>query len=217
MVRIDKTPPAIHCPAAVLAECTGNLSASLDPGRATATDTCSNVSVSVPGRSTFPLGSTDVPYVARDEAANSATCSTRVTVADTRAPMVSAAFIRDPSERRVFRSHCTAADTCDPTPQVRGYIALPNLGSCVPVFGSGGRENEHGHEQTPAAEMRISIEQNWERCLIHVRGAEGRTLWQNLVRDLDGHVIGVGVSRRARGSRSAMREKDAAASSRSGA
>jgi cysteine-rich repeat protein len=81
----DATGPALSCPAASTAECVGG-SATVDPGAATATDNCGVASVSAPGASSYPLGTTPVSYTAADTSGNTATCTSHVTVSDTLSP-----------------------------------------------------------------------------------------------------------------------------------
>jgi hypothetical protein len=85
----DGTPPALACPAPVVAECTGNTSATVDLPSAAATDVCSDVTVSGPaGPAGYPLGSTAVGFSAADDWGNTADCATSVTVVDTSAPIL---------------------------------------------------------------------------------------------------------------------------------
>lgn len=82
----DTVPPSLTCPAPRVAECTGNGHATVDLGRATATDSCAPPSVTAPGPQSYPLGVTQVLYTATDAGGHQATCTSRVTVRDTRAP-----------------------------------------------------------------------------------------------------------------------------------
>jgi len=84
----DTTPPSITCPAPTVAECTGPRQATVDPGRALASDSCTPPAVTQPGAGTFPLGTTPVTYTASDSSANRASCETTVTVRDTTAPSI---------------------------------------------------------------------------------------------------------------------------------
>jgi hypothetical protein len=82
----DCEPPAITCGQEVQAECTGNESASVSVGGAESTDACSTVSVSGPGLTSYPLGTTPVTYTATDAAGNTVSCTTQVQVRDTLPP-----------------------------------------------------------------------------------------------------------------------------------
>ncbi|MDY7229082.1 immunoglobulin-like domain-containing protein [Hyalangium rubrum] len=84
----DCSPPAITCASPVIAECTGNESATVASGEAQATDQCSAVSVSGPETGSYPLGSTAVTYTATDAAGNSETCTSSVRVVDTLPPSI---------------------------------------------------------------------------------------------------------------------------------
>jgi len=84
----DTIPPSIACPAPTVAECTGPRQATVDPGLASASDSCTPPTVTQPGAGTFPLGTTPVIYTASDSSANRASCETSVTVRDTTAPSI---------------------------------------------------------------------------------------------------------------------------------
>jgi hypothetical protein len=84
----DTTPPSLACPAPVVAECTGEHQASVNPGTATASELCSSASVQGPGAGSFPVGTTQVTFSATDEAGNAATCTSAVTVRDTTPPSI---------------------------------------------------------------------------------------------------------------------------------
>jgi cysteine-rich repeat protein len=87
-VRVtDITAPSIYCPQDVVAECSEELT--LDPGQAVATDNCGEAAVSADrGPGSFPPGTTEVKHTARDSSGNTATCTSRVVVMDTHAPIV---------------------------------------------------------------------------------------------------------------------------------
>jgi hypothetical protein len=84
----DTIPPSIACPAPTIAECTGARQATVDPGLASASDSCTPPAVTQPGAGTYPLGTTAVNYTASDASANHARCETTVTVRDTTAPSI---------------------------------------------------------------------------------------------------------------------------------
>lgn len=115
----DTQLPSITCPAARVAECTGNGRATVDPGDATANDTCALASLTDPGPTSFPLGANTVTYTATDLGGNQATCSTQVTVRDTAGPTVTAAGATplwpvDSNYRTVSLADCgiTVTDRC---------------------------------------------------------------------------------------------------------
>ncbi|MFO0751385.1 MAG: HYR domain-containing protein [Myxococcota bacterium] len=81
----DNEPPAITCPDPLTVECAPG-GAEPDLGQASARDACSKVVVTDDRPGVFAAGNTLVTFTARDEAGNIATCSTTVTVADTKAP-----------------------------------------------------------------------------------------------------------------------------------
>jgi cysteine-rich repeat protein len=82
----DTTAPSVMCPAPKVAECVANGHATVDPGHATATDSCTIVAVSDPGPGSYGLGTTPVVFTATDSSGNQASCDTSVTVNDTTAP-----------------------------------------------------------------------------------------------------------------------------------
>jgi 6-phosphogluconolactonase (cycloisomerase 2 family) len=87
IVVVDTTPPTITCPAPITVECTSG-KARVNPGRATATDTCSAVAVTNAPQGDYPLGATQATYSAKDQAGNVSSCAQTVTVQDTRPPVV---------------------------------------------------------------------------------------------------------------------------------
>ena len=89
MIVVDTANPTIQCPANVEGvECTGNGSASANPGTATATDMCAGVNVASPPAGDFPRGLTTVTHVATDAVGNTASCTNTVTVVDTTPPII---------------------------------------------------------------------------------------------------------------------------------
>jgi hypothetical protein len=84
----DTTPPTIACPVPVLVECRSARTAVASPGRATASDSCTTVTVASPGEAVFPMGSTTVSHTATDRFGNVASCQSTVTVIDTTAPLL---------------------------------------------------------------------------------------------------------------------------------
>lgn len=113
--------PAISCPSAIVAECTGNGAADVVPGDAQATDNCS-ATVSGPAAGSYPLGTTAVTYTATDPSGNASSCSSTIQVVDTTPPVVSvsgASSLWPPNHkmRTVNLSDCgiTVADACGGT------------------------------------------------------------------------------------------------------
>lgn len=84
----DTTPPTLACPAPVVAECTANRQATVNPGVAQVSDVCGGASATGPGAGSYPLGTTPVTFTARDEAGNGASCASSVTVRDSTPPSI---------------------------------------------------------------------------------------------------------------------------------
>lgn len=85
---VDTLPPALTCPAPVVAQCTSPAGAQVTPAVAAATDGCTTATVTGPAAGIYPLGTTPVTYLASDGSGNQATCSSSIQVVDTRAPTV---------------------------------------------------------------------------------------------------------------------------------
>ncbi|MEW6160311.1 MAG: HYR domain-containing protein, partial [Verrucomicrobiota bacterium] len=137
VIASDTTPPVITCPA--------NLTLGTDPGlcgavanfAATATDNCSNATVSyshAPG-SVFPVGSTVVTATATDASGNTTSCTFTVTVQDTTPPVIT--FCPSPTTvecdglgnlaaRQAWINSFQATDNCGP---VTLSYAPANVGS----------------------------------------------------------------------------------------
>jgi hypothetical protein len=81
----DEAPPEVTCPESSTFECDASTPVVLP--EATATDVCKLQSVKSSATS-FPLGTSTVTYTATDVAGLQATCSTSVTVTDTRPPVL---------------------------------------------------------------------------------------------------------------------------------
>lgn len=124
----DTTPPSVTCPAAVTVEATGPAGATASWGAATATDAVSPQSAiaitfdATPLASVFPLGTSTVHALARDEAGNVGTCPFGVTVRDTTAPSVACpadVVVEATSPSGASASFAaTASDTVNPSPGV---------------------------------------------------------------------------------------------------
>ena len=85
---VDKTPPAIACPADQTLECSaGSATATY---AATASDTCGApvVTCAPPSGSSFPVGTTNGACTATDGSGNASSCGFKVNVVDTAAPVV---------------------------------------------------------------------------------------------------------------------------------
>src|SRR5229473_2560718 len=85
---VDTTPPSITCPAPITAEATGNESAFVVPGSATAFDIAGPVTITGPAAGSYPLGTTTVTYSATDQSGNRSSCSSSIAVVDTTPPSI---------------------------------------------------------------------------------------------------------------------------------
>ncbi|MCG8556580.1 MAG: HYR domain-containing protein [Proteobacteria bacterium] len=82
----DCTPPTINCPAPAVIECVSQRSAPFVPPPGSATDNCSTPVVIAPPPGDYPMGSSELLYTASDSAGNTASCTSSVTVVDTKPP-----------------------------------------------------------------------------------------------------------------------------------
>lgn len=127
----DTTPPSIACPAPSVTECAGNGQATVDPGQAQTSDTCTSATVDTPGTGSYPLGTTSVAYTAVDQAGNQASCTTAVTVQDTNTPSItcptpSVAECTGNGQAAVNPGQAQASDSCtEPTVNVPGTSNYP--------------------------------------------------------------------------------------------
>jgi Ca-activated chloride channel family protein len=88
---VDTTPPVITCPADVTVEQKSAAGTVVPLTAATATDICdANPTITSDELAIYPLGTTTVTFTATDNAGNSATCTTTVTVEDTTPPVITA-------------------------------------------------------------------------------------------------------------------------------
>ncbi len=113
----DETPPSITCPAALVAQCTLGGTA-VELGQASARDLCSATTISDDAPDRFAPGPTTVTFEAADAAGNRATCTTRVDVVDTTAPVLECpktlVVSGDPGSCGAeVVVPVTASDTCD--------------------------------------------------------------------------------------------------------
>ncbi|WP_157231851.1 immunoglobulin-like domain-containing protein [Hyalangium minutum] len=82
----DTTPPNILCPEPIVVDLKEGALVNVTPGAAKATDSCSEARVITPTQASFPLGTTPVTYTATDEAGNTASCTTTITVRELSGP-----------------------------------------------------------------------------------------------------------------------------------
>ena len=86
---VDTTPPAIVCPAVIVAECTSKLAATVTPGVATGSDSCStSVVMTGNGTQSFALGTTVLSYAGTDAQGLTTSCMSNVKVQDTTPPAI---------------------------------------------------------------------------------------------------------------------------------
>ena len=120
----DTTPPTIRCPAPLVVECTGNRTAFVAPGAATATDACETPTITGPGTGAYPLGLTGTSYRASDSSGNAAFCVSTIEVRDTQPPQITcpAPLVVECTGNRtafVAPGAATATDSCE-TPTITG-------------------------------------------------------------------------------------------------
>lgn len=107
----DTLPPAITCPAPIVAECTGRSGAFVTPGAAKASDVCTAVSVTRPAAAVFSLGTTTLGYTASDETGHKTSCASTIRVVDTTPPYVSVGYPA-PLAPADHRYHTVSLDDC---------------------------------------------------------------------------------------------------------
>jgi microsomal dipeptidase-like Zn-dependent dipeptidase len=118
----DTTPPDINCPTDIVRECTGNGGTNVTPGAATALDICGGVSVSSHAAAHFLVGSTTLTYQATDDVGLMASCTSKIVVQDTTAPVVTGSaaspnLLWPPDNSMVPVSVAVdSMDVCDSTP-----------------------------------------------------------------------------------------------------
>ena len=133
---MDRIAPALSCPADVVVECNSQGGANgVNPGAATATDVCTDVTLSNPGVGRYLLGTTNVSHGAVDEAGNGVSCTNRVVVRDTTAPVFDAASLGP----RTVSGACsstpvafvlpTATDGCQAVTVACGTVASDSAGA----------------------------------------------------------------------------------------
>lgn len=84
----DQTAPSITCPAPATVECTGQRQAQVTPATATASDTCSPVTITSPLAASFVMGTTTTNYSVVDSSGNTNACTSSITVQDTTKPSI---------------------------------------------------------------------------------------------------------------------------------
>jgi parallel beta-helix repeat protein len=87
----DSTPPAITCPASITVNAqTGQQAVVVNYTTPTATDNCvvANVTCQPPTGAAFPIGSTNVLCIAKDETGNEGSCQFLINVRDQEAPVI---------------------------------------------------------------------------------------------------------------------------------
>ena len=85
---VDTTPPAISCPADLVAECTGSGKADVSLADAEASDICGGVVLTHDGPEEYTLGDHNVTQTAADDGGLSASCAHTVAVVDTTPPEI---------------------------------------------------------------------------------------------------------------------------------
>lgn len=148
----DCEPPAIACVGAQTVECTGDGAAPAVVS-ASATDNCDAVAATcAPPSGSFRLGTTPVVCASTDDAGNTASCTTSVTVQDTTPPVVSGALnagvLWPPNHkhRRVNLADCgiTVMDAC------MGPMNLAQAGAAITCVTSDEPPDSTGDGSTPA-------------------------------------------------------------------
>lgn len=144
----DTTPPALNCPVAATEECAGPEGAQAILV-ATASDACSatvqitnNRGTGADASGTYPVGSTPVTFTVTDGAENSVTCSTGVTVRDTRPPVLvvtaDPAVLWPPNHRLVpVQVNWQVSDVCDPAVSTLQVAVVSSEPDDAPEEGDG--------------------------------------------------------------------------------
>jgi hypothetical protein len=114
----DTTPPDINCPQDVILECPAETSPSAT-GKATAVDTCTDVTIRCRNRIIPGCGNTETierTWIATDEYDNSSSCVQIITVVDTTPPVItypSDATLECPADTSIeANGSATAVDSC---------------------------------------------------------------------------------------------------------
>jgi len=132
---VDTTPPAVNCPADVTLECPADTSVEAN-GSATASDTCSSVTITHTDQWQSGCGNTGImtrTWTAVDESGNSTTCVQTITVVDTTPPefefSVAPTMLWPPDHKMVeITPSWTVSDECDASPDVSLVGIVANEG-----------------------------------------------------------------------------------------
>jgi 6-phosphogluconolactonase (cycloisomerase 2 family) len=133
-------PPSITCPASQTVECTGNQSAQISPGQASASDVCGATTLEGPTAGSYPLGTTVDTFTAIDVLGNRATCTQSIKVQDTQLPSISCPpdltveCANGNGAALVKPGTATASDTCSPVTIVNASQGNFNLGTTVATY-----------------------------------------------------------------------------------
>lgn len=138
---VDTTPPAITCPADIVAECTGNNAATITPGIANGFDVCStSVALTSQPIQSFGLGITTLGYTATDDEGLIQSCTSNVTIQDTEPPTINSIAATPsslwPPNHKMKRValQVVATDACSPVAPV---CTIANISSNEPENGLG--------------------------------------------------------------------------------
>jgi hypothetical protein len=115
---VDTTPPVITCPPDMMLECPADTSVEAN-GSATATDNCSEVTITHSDASVSACGNTETitrTWTATDVSGNSSTCIQTIKVVDTTPPIIACppdVTLECPADTNVeANGSATASDTC---------------------------------------------------------------------------------------------------------
>jgi len=131
----DTAPPDINCPPDVILECPADTSPS-STGKATATDTCGDVTIRCRNRIIPGCGNTEIierTWIATDEYDNSSSCVQTITVVDTTPPVITCPVdvtLECPADTSVeANGSATAGDTCGTVTVTHSDQWQPGCGS----------------------------------------------------------------------------------------
>ena len=151
-LETDNVAPAITCPQAITAECSGNgginqTDPQLEPffAAVSATDQCDqNVAITTDAPTFFPLGTTAVGFTATDDFRNASSCSATVSVRDTLTPSLVVQLDKNvlwsPNHELVpITATVKVTDRCDPS----ATFVLTSIVSNEPDEGLGDGDAPH--------------------------------------------------------------------------